>query len=94
MERFKVGDKVEVINGAGTYLAYLDRIGEEGVITEVRPKYFNFKETGYVVKFDRFFQYNQTLSYLNTSLRHSKEKRVLDILRNAISKGVIGKTRV
>lgn len=93
MARFKVGDKVEVINGAGTALSFQDRIGEEGVITEVRPKYFNSKEAGYVVKFDRF-QYNQTLSYLNTSLRYSKEKRVLEILRNAISKGIIGKTRV
>lgn len=95
MERFKVGDRVEVINGAGTNLAFKERIGEEGVIVDIKSNWFiSVKAPGYVVKFDRCFRYHKTLVYLNTSLRHSKEKRVLEILRNAISKGVIGKTRV
>lgn len=95
MERFKVGDRVEVINGSGTNLAYVERIGEEGMIRRITQDWFSTtKQTGYFVEFDKTFQRNKELVYLETSIRHPKEHRVLEILRNAISKGVIGKTRV
>lgn len=81
MARFKVGDKVEVIGGAGLSLAFQERIGEHGVITKIKRKYWSDKRQVYFVKFDKGFQHHNTLIYLNTSLRHSKEKRVLDILR-------------
>lgn len=95
MAKFKVGDKVEVINGSGTNLAYVERIGEYGTIRRITQNWFSTtKQTGYLVEFDKIFQRNKELVYLETSIRHLKEHRVLDILRNAISKGVIGKTRV
>lgn len=81
MEEFKIGDRV-IITSKNVSDKWHNR---EGVIVDIKT---------YVVYPYYVESSGDEGVFLKSELEHSKEHKVLEILRNAISKGVIGKTRV